>query len=280
MSDNQTLEAAPSVAQETSAPAADVKQEVVNGEIENAPKDEGKVEEKATEAKPEPTEAEKKAYALQKRIDRQTAASKALQEQNSQLKAQLEQLAAKAPKPDDAPKQDDFDSYEEWHKATVKYEAKLEADNIIKQAKEQELKVVQEQQARETRRQLDEKEAAFRTISPDYDIVLKEASETLDSIALQGINIAPFQQMVLNTDNPPQVIYELGKNPELIESLVNMSPLKAMREIIKMEIALEGTKKEVVSAPEPIKRLSATGKATKALDEMTFEERNKYFSKK
>ena len=91
-----------------STPAEEVKQEVAQGEIEATKEVEASTEQEANkEPKPEPTEAEKVKAAMQKRIDRQTAAYKAQEERLRQLESQLNEMAAKAPKANDSPKQDD-----------------------------------------------------------------------------------------------------------------------------------------------------------------------------
>lgn len=284
MSDNQTLEAAPSVANEPSAPVAEVNQTTEQGEDKaaqtEATEDGAKEGENKKDEAPI-SEAEKIRLAMQKRIDRQTAASKALQERIRQLETEREQLSVHAPKVDEAPKQDDFDDYDAWEKATIEYHAKQKANEILKAEKEKELKVAQERQAAEARRQFEQKETAFRATAADYDRVASEAVETMNALANTGVDITGVRDMVMQFDNPPKIIYELGKDTALIEELVSMPPLKAMRELIKLEIALEtNPKQEPKPLPEPIKPINPNGRARKRLDEMTYEEREQFYSKK
>lgn len=266
------MEAAASTSvQEPSAPVAEVKQTAEEGDIQEAPKEADKAEE-GKEEKPEPTEAEKVKMAMQKRIDRQTAASKALQERTRQLEQELESLKANAPKADDAPKQEDFDNYDDYEKALVEHRAKKIADERIAQAKEQELKETQERRAAEIRRDFDNKEQAFRTSTPDYDSVAKEAVETMTELATAGHNISIMRDLVMQFDNPPEMIYQLGKDTSLIEELVGMQPLQAMRELVKLEIALKSAvKTETQQAPAPIKPVSGKG-GVKPLHEQSGEQ--------
>jgi chemotaxis protein histidine kinase CheA len=269
----QTLEAVQSsAAQEPSAPAADDKVKAEQPAEKAAPdgaNGEGDTNGEQAPAK-ELTEAEKTRAAMQKRIDRQTAANKAQQESISKLTAELNAIKAATPKKDDAPKQDDFASYDEWEKATIDYHAKQRADEILAGEKEKQLKEAQERQAAETRRQFDEKEAAFRNANTDYDTVAGEAASLITELAHAGANIAPLRNMVMVFDNPPEMIYQLGKNPALIEELVGHEPLKLMRELVKFEMTFRGTAQaEAKKVPDPIKPLGGKGGSSKSLDQQS-----------
>lgn len=257
MSDNQTLEVAPSVTQEPSEPIADVNAQVEEGAtkpVEEVKPEEGKAE------NAEPTEVEKVKLAMQKRIDRQTAAFKASQERMRQLEEQVKAFEAKAPQVDNAPKQEDFATYEEWEEAITDYKAEKKAEERIRTEKEKELQAAKERQAAEVRREFEQKESAFRTQAHDYDLIAGEAVAAMNELALSGQNIVPLRDAVMQFDNPPAMIYELGKDPELIQSLVSMEPLKAMRELVKLEIAMESKAMSVPpKAPEPIRPLGGKG---------------------
>lgn len=280
MSDNQTLEA-PNSAIEPSSPVEEAKPNTAEGEIQEPSQEaETPKPEEAPKAEPELSEVDKVKQAMQKRIDRQTAASKAAQEQLRQLQSEVEALRATAPKADDAPKQDDYKTYEEWEQATIDFKANQKVEERIKSEKEKELKVAQERQAAEVRRQFDEKEKAFRTIATDYDRVAGEAVQTMNELGQAGYNISGLRDVVMTFDNPPEMIYQLGKDTALIEKLVSMPPLAAMYELVKLEIAFKANKTQAKEAPPPIKTLKGTGKVAKALDEMSFEERNAHFATK
>jgi chromosome segregation ATPase len=260
----QVTEPQAEVTTEPSLPTEDVKPKVEEGEAEGTPEAETKedaAEGEGDNSKPEEiSELEKTRHAMQKRIDRQTAARKADQEQIRQLNEQLAELRERVPKADDAPKQEDFDSYEDWEQASIEHKAKLRAEEVLQAEKQKELEAVQQRQQAEVRRKFEESEDAFRTTAPDYDHVAKEAVETLNSLQATGVDITPLRDAVMQFDNPPQMIYELGKDTDLIEELVHMAPLKAMRELIKLEIALEGkAKAEPKTAPAPIKPTGGKG---------------------
>lgn len=261
---DEVLEVASNPAQEPSAPAADAKPKAEEGEINKAP-DEASTEGegKAEKPKPELTEVEKVKLAMQKRVDRLTAASKAEAERSRRLEQELAQLkASSTAKADDAPKQDDFDKYEDWEKASIEYHAKKRADELLKAEKEKELQAVRQRQAQEAKRRFDEQCQAFRTQHTDFDAVSREAVEILNTLAQTGVEIGKLESIIMQFENPPQLIYELGKDTSLIEDLVSMEPLKAMKELVKLELALQGTAQaEPKQAPEPIKPTSGKGGA-------------------
>lgn len=261
----EALQAQPSAdATTTSTPAVEENQKAEEGEIKDAPDGEAKEGEAKEEPKPL-SEADKIRQSMQKRIDRQTAASKAREENFRRLETELNELRANAPKADSEPKQEDFDNYDKWQEAVIDHRAKLKADETLATQKESELKDAQQRQAAEVQKEFIAKETTFRAATPDYDRVAKEAVQTMTELGAAGANISLLRDVVMQFDNPPELIYELGKDTNLIEDLVNLPLLKIMRELVKLESALQGTKEEPKQAPKPIKPLGGKGSATKPL---------------
>lgn len=258
MSD-QTLEANNSSQTDTSP--AEVENELAETEAPEG--DDGK-----SEAKPDKplTEAEKIRHSMQKRIDRQTAATKAQQERIQLLERQIAEANARAPKEEAGPKEDDFDSYEDYQKAVIAHEAKKEAANILKAEREKELQAAQERQHAEAQRAFIEKEAKYKAANPDYDRYSKEAVETMTLLMQAGTDISTIRDAVMQFDNPPEMIYHLGKDPTLIEEMASMPPLKVMRELLKLESSLNKEEDSTKEAPAPIRSTSGKG-GVKPLDQ-------------
>lgn len=260
----------------TSTPATEVKEaEQGLSKADNANKggdEAGKEGEVKTPEKPM-TEAEKIRVGMQKRIDRQTAASKAQNEQIQRLNADLQRMAASQPQQDKgAPKEADFDTWEAFDKARVEYEADKRVNERLKTEKETQLKQVQERQALETRKKFEAKEREFQKSTPDYDNVAGEAVEALRALGAAGHDINALRDVVMQFDSPPQMLYELGKDTNLIDQLVTMPPIAAMRELVKLEIALQGAAKPAEQqAPEPIKSVGGRG-GVKSLDQRSGKE--------
>lgn len=275
MPDDALQAVAPAPATDTSTPATEVKEAEKGAtgadDADKGSNDDGNKEGEAAKDKPPEkpmTEADKIRAAMQKRIDRQTAASKAQNEQIQRLNAELQRLAASQPQQDKgAPKEDDYNSWEEYDKARVEYEADRRANERLKTEKEAQLKQMQERQALETRKKFEAKEREFQKSAPDYDAVAGEAVAALRDLGAAGHDINALRDIVMQFDNPPQMLYELGKDTNLIDQLVTMQPMAAMRELVKLEIALQGAAKPAENqAPEPIKPVGGRA-GVKALHE-------------
>ena len=84
--------------------------------------------------------------------------------------------------------------------------------------------------------------------------------------------------IIKDSDNPPELIYFLGKNPDELEKLGDMSPAQATRYIGRLEARLTteqpATTKKVTSAPKPIDPLGTgkTAAGSKDPEKMSMEE--------
>lgn len=273
MSDEMTLE----VTQDNS-PAPN--NETASSPVEEVkPQTESESPESGKEEKPEKplTEAEKIRHAMQKRIDRQTAATKAIEERAQKLEQDLQQLRQRAPKESDEPKEEDFESWEDYDKARVEYLADKRAEERLKTEREKELQVIKERQYAETQRQFMEKEAKYKATNPDYDRYAKEAVETMALIAKAGTDITNLRDVVMQFDNPPEMIYQLGKDTTLLEELVTMPPMRIMRELMKLEASLS-TQDTTKAPPAPIRPTTPKG-GVKPLSKMTGREVLERFKK-
>lgn len=267
MSDNQTLEVTPQTPlnadnAEPSTPVDDVKPSTEEAEPKDDAGDKDGEKEPVKE-EPKLTEAEKIRRAMQKRIDRQTAASKAMQERAERLEREIATYKTTAPKEDSGPKEADFNTWEEYEQARIEHLADKKVSERLKTEREKELKQLQERQLTETRQKFEEKEKSLRSTLKDYDAVSKDAVETMNALANAGNNIVGLRDAVMAFDNPPELIYQLGKDPDMIERLVTLSPLATMRELVKLESALRASSDsngaEDKKPPEPIKGVSSRG---------------------
>lgn len=261
MSD-QTLQANEAI--ETSAPVVEEKENTEDAASEvdaGTNEGEGVGESEQTEKpKKELTEAEKKAYALEKRIARMTAAAKQRDERMAQLEKQLAEATPK--QVEEGPKESDFDSWEDFHKAEVEYKANKLAEERVRAAQESELKFAQQRKAEEQMKRMNEKIAEVRAVNPDYDNVIEEAKTVIGELEQAGLNTMAIAEMLHSFDNPPAMLYELSKDIEAFEELARMEPVKAMRELVKLEMKLENKPiKQKQDAPTPISPTRANGKS-------------------
>lgn len=93
-----------------------------------------------------------------------------------------------------------------------------------------------------------------RNCNRTYDEGLKtygaEWKEAMENIQMLGIDQTTMNG-VLATDNPTKVLYDLGKNPEKLQSILEMSPEKRIVEMAKMASTKLKVKK-ISNAPPPV----------------------------
>jgi len=267
----------------TSEPVVDVKETV---EVEAV---EAKVEEQeeTTEAEAEdtteevevkePTKYEKleaeKAKAIdkmQERINRKTASEKATLEKMSQMQAELEQLKAVAPQADDTPKDTDYDSYDDWQEALIEHRADKMVQEKLLASKQAEFQQAQQVQLAEATKAFETKELAFKEANADYEAnstVFKEQADYLVKSLGDNPILGYLNEAVFSSDVAPAVINELGQDPSLLEDMVTMSPINAVREVFKLEQRLSEQPQQETETPKPkpIKALKGSGKAKSLL---------------
>ena len=100
---------------------------------------------------------------------------------------------------------------------------------------------------------------AAKAEMPDFDEMVQSASDVIipDHV----------RDAMMESDVGPKLLYHFAENPELARSIAAMPPIKALREIGKLEAKFETPKpveKPPVArskAPEPIQPIRASGKA-------------------
>jgi len=144
-----------------------------------------------------------------------------------------------------------------------------------------EYKVEQRFQAKERQAVQQQKQQQFATSEkeiaakyPDYE----DARADFQSHDLA--KIPEFIEIIQESEAPAELAYFLGKNPEELDKIGNMTPLQASRYIGKLEAQLlkntpsEPAKKPVSNAPKPIDPLTG-GRATTGVkdpDKMNMDE--------
>jgi len=102
---------------------------------------------------------------------------------------------------------------------------------------------------------LQQSESKAREVYPDYDQVSSEF------LSHPIVKIPAFTSIVLESDSPADLAYFLGKNPDELDKISNMTALQASRYIGRIEAALTSKISDVAvkkasSAPKPISALS------------------------
>jgi len=226
------------------------------------------------EDKPEPTEAEKIKYAMQKRIDKQTAKLAEMERLLAEKEAVL--LKSQPQQQTDAPKEEDFGTYEEYLKAQGRWEALQEQKEAQQKQAQADRDAAYQKTMAERKVMFDEKETELKKITPDYD---EKVAEVESSISLltdsqkSSTEFQVFRDMLFSSDNMPALTYELGKNPDLLDKMLTMNPLQIARQIARLELQIENAPKQqhkpVTAPPTPI---SSNSKANKTIEQMSYKE--------
>lgn len=192
---------------------------------------------------------------FQKKIDRLIKEVASGNEEKQRLKLELEE-ARKSKDPvkqvaaDGEPERKDFDNDIAYVKALAKWEVR------------QEMKLEAEREGREAA----EREHAAVIKSYNQKIVdCKASHEDWEEVMNQELDIYPaVSQSIFRMPNGPEVAYQLGKNPDLMEELMNMSIYEAIGKVwqISTELSKSGDepepeKKEKKPLPAPMRTVSS-----------------------
>lgn len=243
-------EVAPVVETETPAPSADENKEDVQ------------------EQPVEPTEAEKIKSAMQKRIDRITAQKAQIQREYAEKEREYAEKLAKfeqsMPKQQDSgePTESQFDTVEDYLIAKGKWQAKQEFAAQQAQEKAKAEQAAYAEKIAKTAQEFQAKETEFRKVTPDYDEAIQVVNEVIANVDPKSTHMAVFRDFVMESDNPTPLLYHLGKNPELIEEMQSMTPIKFAKALVRLEDKLGDIPtqqlKPTAAPPKPVKGIANT----------------------
>lgn len=269
MTDN--LEAAPEAVEEvvqdeveqTSTPEA---ADSTEGTPAEAPA-EGEAEE--TTAEPEdkgPTRAERRRQAR----ERSEAALKEAQAKAADAERRAQEIRDAA-KSVPAPKQNDFDSYEEYQAALSSYRTLGTLDDREARQREAEAKThfkqveeLKKQQQAEDAQSWADQVAEGKTKYPDFEQVAQNPNLPITE---------KLANMMLQSDVAADMAYHLGKNPTLAQQISSLDEVQMARAVGRLEAQVSAPKpKPTSSAPDPITPVKGKATALKNPDEMTYQE--------
>ena len=229
--------------------------------------------EEKTDAKEEevPSKEEKKdglPKGVRKQIDRLTRKrreaereAEALRLENETLKKSTEFKKDIKDKPDIV----DFDTEEEYTEALIDYRVSMAlVDEKERQRlkSEEELKARQEAIANERHARIQREQKKASSKYDDFEDVIEDLKIT-DSMV----------QILEEMPNMGDIAYKLGKDPELVAEIMDMSIVEATLRI--REVSEELKPKKITKTPAPLRPVSGTGGHVKSLDEMSYPEYRK-----
>ena len=184
---------------------------------------------------------------LRKRAQGAEAERETFREKAARLEGELAAYKAGAPPPppaplpttpsDDAPKEADFETYEDYIKAITAHEtrktvkATLEADR-------------REREATQARTTIQSRIATFRETHPDYDTVITNPNLKITD-AMAAVLTDP------ENEYSPAVAYALAKDPDRCARIAAMPPPRAIKEmgLLEAEVRVPSAKPAPASVP-------------------------------
>ena len=141
----------------------------------------------------------------------------------------------------------------EYYKALSEWNT----DKAMRERDQRELQARMDAEKARVMSSWNEKQNKFKSENPDYEEKVKQ---------LQFPASQEVQDAILTSDFGAEVLYHLGKNPDLAKKIVEMPLTKALKELGKIEAQFESKPEEkpVVTksnAPKPISPLKATSSA-------------------
>lgn len=227
------------------AAVAEVTDEVIPTEVETEVEAQPEVaesEEQVTqEAEPSDSSPEKK-DGVQKRIDELVRARREAERERDALLQRVQSQPQPKPEPITADKTlADFDYDEGAYTSYLTDLAEARAAERVQQYTRQQ-RVQSVQQAYKA------KEAEFAATVDDYDTVAFNPNLHISQNLASGL---------MESDMGPQLLYHLGKNPDVADNLSRMKPSAMLREMGRLEAKLSDVKPSVSKTPPPPPKVDA-----------------------
>lgn len=224
----------------------------------------------------------KKKGGFKRRIDKLTSKLSAAEQEREYwrqeaLKHAQKPEAEKESKPERVettnhePNPDDFETSTEFYRAHAKWAAKEE----ILAAKELDRQEKMRSEAESKKTTFHGKVEDFKKAHDDFEDVISDVDDIMMSPAIS--------QIILESDNGPELMYELAKNRDVYAEMCAMSPFEAVRAFGRFEAKFisksseQKTKPEIktTKAPKPINPVasSATGSVKKSIDDPNISQR-------
>jgi len=168
--------------------------------------------------------------------------------------------------PKTEPKQNDFDDYDDYVRALADHKAEQKVTQILEER--------EKKKSRET-----EETTHFQKVQT-LQTKIQSGSEKYDDFEEVAYSPdVPINQTIIDAlvdcDEPSEIVYHLGKNPQEALRISQLSPLAAAREIGKIEAKLANKPtgpqpKLKTKAPNPIKTVGGGGESSgKKLEDMS-----------
>jgi hypothetical protein len=191
-------------------------------------------DEKDEKEEPKPAEKDEKKVSggWQKRIDRLTKHNSSLEEKLAAAQRDMESLRngkkeePKAAPVEEEPKREAFSSDADYIKAMIDFgvSKKLVAEKLAEQKRAEDARI------KEVFDAYNKRLSESRSLHDDFDEIISQEDVQIP----QAVQLAIFEM-----ENGPEVVYFLGKNPEICEDLMKMSQFQAIGKVWRISEGLE-----------------------------------------
>lgn len=190
---------------------------------------------------------------VQKRIDRAVRAkyeaearAKVLEERLAALEQrQYAQPTQQSSIKDSEPTIDKFDSFDEYVAAKAAYIAKQQIESTLTEREKRESAAREATERQKTVESWEKRVAQATAEMPDFEDVIASSE-----VPMTG----PMQQVIMESDIGPKLAYHLANNPDEATKIAQMSPIRAIAALGRLEERLVSEKPGVksTSTPPPI----------------------------
>lgn len=211
----------------------------------------------ADDQNPDPAETPEQQEAKRQSRRARSNARKAAELAEARTEARMlrEQLAKQEAQPQQyqdapAPKRDDFPDYEAYLEARADWRADQKVSAALKADREERQKTERRgEQSADSRKAAEawsKRETAFQKATDDYeDAVGPFVEDDLQSFSGEA------RRAIIESEVGPQVLYHLSKHPDDAERIADLSPLRQVAELGKLETKLSAPVKKPSNAPAP-----------------------------
>jgi len=148
---------------------------------------------------------------------------------------------------------DNFKTYDDYTEALTDWKVEQKLINREKEAKK-----IQENKQKEV--ELQTWQERIDSLPDEYDDYEEVVGGVFNNVSLN--------QTVFDAakEAGPEIIYKIASNPQLAAKIINMTPVQAIKEIVRLESELSKPIVKVSKSSEPIKPGRGTAKTTINLD--------------
>jgi hypothetical protein len=237
-------------------PVSDIEDGELN--VEDEPATTGKTEDTPDAAAEAKKAADAEAKTKLSGAQRAKIREQALRDEIAQRDRELEALRTKTPAAASAndpqePKEEDFNGdFLAFTVAKAKFEARREAESILKSSRDREAtdKAAEQAEAAKRQRALDHEErvTAAKSVITDFDTVME---------SMKGVEVRDdLIEEIMSSKNSAVIAYHLAQNPSELEALNRMSPRELAREMGRLEATVKLPEaKTKTSAPPPLSKV-------------------------